>query len=142
MTEKVPVSVKFDYALLLYKKLVEESTDSVYEGKVVETFQKLNISMTHYTPLFNALREMGCIELLSKGVRGRPTVYRLHRAPERDAFNVIYTSALTTPPTGDTLRLDDHEQRLVSLERGFGDIDVKQVIVNFEKRIKALEDRG
>ena len=98
-TTELPPPRKFTYLLQLYNTMLIEAEgmdgEIIYEGKVVETFASLNISMSYYTPLFNILKELGCIELLDRGVRGRPTKYRLHKAPTVAAYETRYGSDLT-----------------------------------------------
>jgi hypothetical protein len=123
----------------LYQAMVSESTDGVYEGKVVETFQRLNISMSYYTTLFNALKELGCIELIERGVRSRPTKYRLHGSPDEDAYAARYASDLTGGAIPATISLSELEQRISNMERRLQGLEIKQVVVNFESRLSALE---
>jgi len=135
----------FGYLLQLYEAMEAEATkpkgskQKVYEGKVVTTFQKLNISMAHYTPLFNALKELGGVELLDRGARGRPTRYRLHHPPVEDAYENLYAGALTPAAKGATILSEELEQRISNIERRLEGLDVKGIAVNFEERIARLE---
>ena len=134
-----PESKMFSYALALYEAMEKEADDGVYEGKVVETFNRLRISGAHYTPLFTSLKELGCIELLERGVRGRPTRYRLHGPPREDAYENRYQAGLTNEPSPATLFLSELEQRVSNIERRLEGLDIKGIVVNYEERIGKLE---
>ena len=129
----------FSYALILYEAMEKEAKDGVYEGKVVETFNRLRISGAHYTPLFNSLKELGCIELIQRGVRGRPTRYRLHGAPSEDAYENRYAGGLTREASPATMFLSELEQRVSNMERRLEGLDIKGIVVNYEERISKLE---
>jgi hypothetical protein len=126
----------FDYTCRLYDALEEQAKSGIFEGKVVETFSKLGISMTHYTPLFNYLRELGCIEMLERGARARPTRYRLYGRPSREAFDGMY---LTKTPRPATIPLQGLEKRVLDLERRLDGLELKEMFLNLEKRVKNLE---
>lgn len=137
-----PEKRMFGYLLQLYEAMVKEATPKnkkVYEGKVVTTFQNLNISMAHYTPLFNALKELGCIELIDRGARGRPTRYRLHHPPVEDAYENLYAGGLTDGSKPATVPVAELEQRISNLERRLEGLDIKGMAVNFEERISKME---
>jgi hypothetical protein len=134
---EIDSSALFDHALKLYEAMNDQADkDGIYEGKVTDTFSKLGISMTYYTPLFNALKELGCIEMLERGTRARPTRYRLHGSPKRKAFDTIY---LTNVPRRATLPLESLEQRLSNLERRLDGLDIKAILLEQEKRLQKLE---
>lgn len=137
-----PVSRQFTYLLQLYEAMEAEATEGLYTGKVVDTFQSLNISMTYYTPLFNALKELGCIELLDRGTRNRPTKYRLLKQPTESAYTTRYDSGLTGTAKPATISTSELEQRIKAIERRLQGLELKQVIVNHEERIVALEKEG
>jgi hypothetical protein len=139
MPKVIEPPASFRYLLQLYEAMQAQAVDSVYAGKVTETFNSLDISMTYYTPLFNALKELGCIELLDRGVRGRPTQYKLIGAPTWEAYDARYESGLTGGAKPATVPLDEVEQRVRNLERRLEGLDIKQVIVNHEQRISAME---
>jgi len=146
-----PEARKFSYLLQLYEAMEKESTvikkngaksTTTYEGKVVTTFHSLGISMAHYTVLFNALKELGCIELIDRGARGRPTRYRLHGAPTEDAYDARYVKGdktLTGGAKPATIPLDELEQRITNLEGRLKGLDIKAVVVNHEERLVRLE---
>lgn len=131
------------YLAQLYQSMKAESADGVYEGKVVETFQGLNISMAYYTQLFNALKELGCIELIDRGVRGRPTKYRLHGEPTEDAYTGRYgAEGLTVGVKPATIPLSELEQRVKNMERRLQGLDIKEIFLDHEQRIVKLEKEG
>lgn len=132
-------SRKFTYIVQLYEAMVAESTKKIYEGKATETFHRLGISMAHYSELFRILKELGSIELLDRGARGRPTRYRMHVKPTAKAYDELYAGLLTKPEKPATIPLDEIEQRVKNLERRLEGVEVKQVLVNYEERISKLE---
>ena len=129
----------YSYAVRLYEAMDKQAVDGIYEGKVVDTFNSLHISQSHYTTLFNALKELGCIELLDRGVRGRLTRYRMHGAPDEAAYETRYESGLTGGAKPATVPIIELEQRINNLEGRLKGLEIKQVIVNHEERIVALE---
>ena len=132
----------YGYALKLYEAMDKQAEDGIYTGKVVDTFNSLRISQSHYTPLFNALKELGCIELLDRGVRGRPTRYRMHGPPDRDAYDARYVSSvsgLTGGAKPATVPITELEQRVATLEGRLKGLQIKEVVLNHEARIVALE---
>jgi hypothetical protein len=140
-----PEKRMFGYLLQLYEAMERESDKKIYEGKVVTTFQNLGISMAHYTPLFNALKELGCIELIDRGVRGRPTKYRLHHKPSEDAYENLYAgvaNGLTSGGKAATIGLDEIEQRVKNIEGRLKGLDINTIneaIANHEARLSKLE---
>jgi hypothetical protein len=144
--DKPEPSRKFSYLLQLYEAMEKESAPigkskklRLYEGKVVTTFQTIGISAAYYTELFNVLKELGCIELVDRGVRGRPTKYRLHGKPTEDAYEARYVKGLTTADKPATIPLDELEQRIKNLEGRLSGLQIKEIIVNYEDRIASLE---
>lgn len=135
---------KYTYILQLYETMVERSTDGIYEGKVVDTFASLGISNSYYTELFNVLKELGCIELLDRGTRNRPTRYRLHHAPTVVAYERRYikpTGGLTAAGKPATVTVTELEQRVSNIERRLSGVDIKQILADYEKRIARLEQQ-
>lgn len=129
----------YAYSLRLYQAMEKQAVDGIYEGKVVDTFHSLHISQSHYTTLFKALKELGCIELLDRGVRGRPTKYRMHGPPDETAFDTRYESGLTAGGKPARVPITELEQRISDIEGRLKGLQIKQVIVNHEERIVALE---
>lgn len=136
------MSVLFAHTKEFYELLSKQSNeDGIYLGKIVETFGTLNISMSHYTPILNALKELGCIELLERGARGRPTRIRLYDAPEQGAFDALYKSDLTSDVKPATVLGEELAQRISNIERRLEGLDVKAIVVDHESRIKKLETK-
>jgi len=139
MSSKVNKSKMYGYAVQLYEAMDNQAEDGIYVGKVVDTFNSLHISGSHYTTLFNALKELGCIELLDRGVRGRPTRYRMHGPPDEAAYDTRYESGLTAGEKPATVSVTELEKRIATLEGRLKGLQIKQVLVNYEERIVALE---
>lgn len=142
MPNKPEPDVMFDYAVALYKAMKSEAKGNTYTGKVVGTFGSLGISMSHYSTLFNSLKELGCIELLERGVRNRPTVYRLHHAPTREAYDKLYDGGLTRAEKPATIPTSELDKRISDIERRLKGLDLKQMFKNHEERLVTLEKGG
>jgi hypothetical protein len=144
LVEDEEVSRKFTYLTQLYEAMEAEAEDGIYKGKIVDTFATLSISMSYYTELFNVLKELGCIELIDRGVRGRPTRYRLHVAPTIVAYERSYAARdkdLTGADRPARVPITELDQRIMNIERMLSGVDIKQVLADYEKRIARLEQQ-
>lgn len=132
-------NVTFTYACKLYDELAKDATVGegeydVFTGSRVGVFRSLNISQTYYTPIYSALEETGCLELLERGRAGFPSVMALYHPPDEDEFTVAFKRNLTKTRSPSIL-----DQRVSNLEGRLGETDLSSVLVNFEQRIAALE---
>lgn len=128
----------FDHAMKLWNALDDLPFEKKREGKLVEVrkthiFRELGISQTYYSPIWGALEQAGCIEVVEKGTHGRPSRMILYRPPSEDTFSV---EVLTQPREPDILR-----QRVENIERRLDGVDLKGSIVSLKRQLDELSVR-
>ena len=126
----------YEHMNKMYLYLDDNATENVFEGSKVEAFRALKISQAYYTPVFDSLTELGCIEQVQRGNSGRPSRIVLHKPPDLDEFNERYTKLLTTPKPHDTL-----QQQIDDVRRRLPDIDLNSYIVSLDNRLTDIEAR-
>lgn len=126
-------------ALKLYDYMdVHKDSDGIYKDTKTKAFRATMISQTYYTPLFKALEEMGSIESLVIGGRGKRIHIRMISRPTEDAFAEAWrVVALTLTDKDDKLR-----QEIRDLHRRLPDVDLMKILKNFEERLQALERKA
>lgn len=136
------------YMASLYDTMLQQSAAlniedgeglQIWQGRLIETCTSVGIPQGYYKKVVDALRKLGCIEMLTRGTRGSTlTAFVLRQPPTQEAYDdAIVKSgweALTDTPSLDTIvsRLKDVETRL-------GGIDWLAIMVNYEERIAKLE---
>ena len=132
---KPPSSTMLDHVVKLYEYMSEHSVDGVYLGTKTEAYRAVGLSQTYYTPLWAALQDMGSIELLMVGGRGRRTHIRLLKHPEPDDFAAVWSRRdLTSHRSVGKLQED-----VEAINRRLPAVDLASIVVNFETRIARLE---
>jgi hypothetical protein len=144
----------FSYCAALYKRMELEAVAvkqegselpneyvHLWRGRVVETILDLDIPMGSYAKVVKKLRELGCIEQVTRGFRGdNLSEYVLHYPPTEDRWGEkISPRALTGAPTPDSLSaqvktLQDALQTIT------GGLNIVEAFSNIERRLRALED--
>lgn len=128
----------------LYARMEAEADEyHVWRGKIVDSCLTIGIALGSYSRVVNALRKLGCIDLIEQGYRGRPTVYRLayppteavwrERAPER-------TEDLTSAPSLDILS-GQFDDLVDMLETRLGGLNIVEALGELEKRIDDLQQQ-
>lgn len=134
-------SVVYEHALSFYQSLEneakEESIDEakllIFRGSITRAFRRLGISQAHYSPVRKALIELGSISIIQQGARNRDSVVALHHRPDADEFQV--TKDRLTP----NLSVATLQQQVSDLQRSMGGLNVVELAINFEKRLRELE---
>lgn len=118
MTEQEQEPIIFQHALSLYQALVDQSTNGRFTGSKIALFRSLGLSNAHYSRLFDALTELGCIEQVQRGSKTYPSIIVLHKPPALEEFRTAYRTRLTRPSSDATMRkrMDDLEGRIAALE--------------------------
>ena len=135
-----PPSKLRSYCHLLYARMDAEATDEqnvrVWRGRLIETCGDLGIPEGSYSKVVTRLRELGCIEQVTRGFRGTAlSTYIVRYPPTDEVWNVKSSSdPLTTAPTVDSL-----VARMENLERQLGGLNVVDAMANFEKRLQQVE---
>jgi hypothetical protein len=101
---------------------------------MVEAYKSIGASQHYYSGVMDALKDLGCITILSSGRRARPSVVALHHAPDETEFIFYSESRLTGAPEAAKLR-----SRLETLEKRIGGINIADALVNIDNRVKRLE---
>lgn len=132
----------YEHTLAMYNELrnraepLDNGDTMRFEGSKVEAFRAIGVSQAYYSPIFDALTELGCIEQIQRGASRLPSVILLHHPPESEDFAAIYHVALTKPTPLDTIR-----QEVDDLRRRLPEIDVKSFIVSLDARMTDIESR-
>lgn len=130
----------FDHIVATYDELAKHALDKdgklTFEGSKVEAYRSVNLSQSYYTPIFDALTEMGCIEQVQRGFARTPSVIVLHKRPVLSEFEGMYRGGLTKPTKLDTLR-----QQIENLDRRLPSIDLNGYIISLDQRLSELEAR-
>lgn len=139
-----PVPKLFEHATSVYNELAQRARldngeiDGTlrFEGSKVEAFRAVKISQMYYTPIFDLLTELGCIEQVRRGTSSQPSVIVLHKPPVLEEFTASHTKVLTKPTPLDTLR-----QQIEDMRRRLPDIDLNSYILSLDTRLSDLEAR-
>lgn len=130
----------FDHIVATYDELAKHALDKdgklTFEGSKVEAYRSVNLSQSYYTPIFDALTEMGCIEQVQRGFARTPSVIVLHKRPVLSEFEGMYRGVLTKPTKLDTLR-----QQIENLDRRLPSIDLNGYILSLDQRLSDIEAR-
>ena len=141
----------FGYCSLLYARMHQESivvsdtelpdgiSKNVWRGRLVATCDELNIPRGSYNRVVTALRNLGCVELATRGYSGKTSSeFILHYPPTQERYHeaIVKSSVegLTTKPTLDRLSAD-----IQDLRRQLGGINHIDAFSNIEGRLKNLE---
>ena len=141
----------FSYCSLLYAKMHQESivvsdielpdgaSRNVWRGRLVATCDELSIPRGSYNRVVTALRNLGCIELATRGYSGKTSSeFILHYPPTQERYHeaIVKSSVegLTAKPTLDRLSADVQD-----LRRQLGGINLIEAFSNIESRLKKLE---
>ena len=122
---------------------LNDKGELIWEGSLTKAFQDCGLHIRYYTPVRALLLDTDSIEILHRGNRNSLSVIRvLPLGVTPEALENISSGGLT----GDTraARLRDMELRLNALEGwrdgiGRGELNIAEVLRNFEMRITALE---
>lgn len=111
----------------------------VWQGRLIETCTSIGIPQGYYKKVVDALRMMGCIEMLSRGRRGSAlTAIALRHPPSAEAYDDAIVKSgwegLTRNPSPDMLAA-----QLKSVHENIGGINIRGVFKNHEDRVVALE---
>lgn len=130
------------YAAALYKLMDDEAQERevggdkvrVWEGFLTHAVKTVGIPDGVYRRVFTLLEDTGCVQLISRGARGYPSMV-----------------VLLNPPTEDRLRspqvLTRREDAATLLARtqefidSLGGLNIAEAVVNIEERLQALEAR-
>ena len=132
----------FDNALALYDRLSSvseiEKMDGihipVFRGSIVDAFDAVGISRSRYTPVMDALKQLGCFTVIASGRRSKPTIIALHHPPDEVEFMILHTGDLTGSPEAAKLR-----SRFERMEKAIGGINIADALTQLEARVAQLE---
>lgn len=140
----VPETAKTQhYASALYARMDSESSqiegDIIWQGRIIDTCISLGIPQGGYNRVVNALRKLGCIELIERGYRGNtPTVYRLLAPPTVEAWAASFVKSapddLTRKPSLDTL-----SKTVEAIADNIGGIHIPSALMVLDKELKKLQ---
>jgi hypothetical protein len=132
----------FYNAEAFYKELDAHAIDAevdgipvrVFSGPVTERYRATGASQGYYTRVFDALKELGCITVMTMGRRAEPSVIVLHYPPDETEFVFLESEGLTGTPEDARLRL-----RLENLEKRIGGVNIVDTLYQLDKRLTKVE---
>lgn len=132
----------FDAATKLYGFMLEAADSErvgdtelpVFRGQTTEQFGKLGISIGYYSRVMNVLKGQDCISQIQRGGQGLPSVIVLHYPPDHDKYLQTRSKPLTKRPD-----LAIVASEVEAIKTNMGGIDIKQMALDFESRLKRLE---
>jgi hypothetical protein len=141
------MAVKLEDLQNFYDALAEQSkpTDDGklrYEGHTYKLFAAIEpkLPQPYYSKLRRYLLHMGCVTQVRRGARHAPSVWILHFRPDSDSLSQVDKSAVLSPPAEEqNARLAVNRQQLRDILSKLGDLNVKDILYNFEQRLQALE---
>jgi hypothetical protein len=115
----------------------------------VELILNLGLSNSYYSPIFNALKEMGCIEQLERGRSARPSVYRLIKQPDLAEFFEAQNRGVGVSGKGRYINESLHSTRKLANDIETEVNGLKQIVAflasrqqETDRRLAALESQG
>lgn len=128
-----------EYCVRLFEAMSPNATEQegvlVWQGRLLEMAAGLGISRGNYSRAIAKLREMGCVEQISRGFRGTHlSTYALIQPPTPEAFVKSSDATLTSRPTYDSL-----VARVKELERQIGGLNIVEVLATHDGQIKELQ---
>jgi len=127
------------YAALLAEsneEIIESKVLNVYRGRISHLFSQQGIGAGYYSDIFKALEAMGSISYIQRGSRGVESVIVCHYPPDPDAYEARPKPDLTGAEEFANLM-----ETVKLTEKLVGGIDIGRVMVDFERRLKALESK-
>lgn len=132
------------YALEVYRGLASNSSESdegtyrIFSGSISEVYSSLKISKQHYTKIMSSLIESGAIEYMRRGNVHGPTVLHLFGEPTLDRL----AESATLNKAASKRQRSDLEGRLLIVESSIAGLNVKQALLNIERRLTELEAKS
>lgn len=116
-----------------------QETILVWQGRIIETCTSIGIPEGYYKKVVDALRTIGCIEVLSRGKRGASlTTIVLRFPPTAELYEGAIVKSgwqgLTTAPSLDTLAAQVRD-----VLKQIGGLHIVDAFKNHEDRIAKLE---
>jgi hypothetical protein len=141
------MAVKLDDLQRFYDALAEQAKpvgngDLRYEGHTYKLFAAIEPKMPqpYYSKLRRYLLHMGCVTQEKRGAKSANSVWILHRRPDSDSLSQVDRSAVLSPPQEEQLaRRAVDRQQLKDILSKLGDLNVKEILYDFEKRIAQAE---
>lgn len=111
----------------------------IWQGRLIDTCTSVGIPTGSYKKVVDALRTMGCIEIISRGRRGNtPTVFVLRYPPTQELYDEAIVKSgwegLTTAPSTDTLAAQVRD-----ILKRLGGLNIVEALKNHDERLGKLE---
>jgi len=133
------------YDLLLEQSKENKHGEQLFEGSVVEVYKQTGASSRYYSSIRKLLisPELDpCITFLQRGNGSQPTIINLHHPPPED-WEKISEKGLTAPRERATLlvELEAEVNRLRAWRESIGEVNLSEVVRDFEMRLTRLENK-
>jgi hypothetical protein len=128
------------YALEIYKLLHKSSKPTeegmrVFTGSLSELYATLGMSKQHYSKIMACLVETGSIAYVQRGNAHQKTIVHVFKEP---AYEELLNTLVISKQAA-YRRRTDLEIRVEQLENLVSGLNMKEALLNHEKRIKELE---
>jgi len=134
----------YSYASAFYARCLQEATDTVIEGDRVklwkgfigQTARELDIPRGMEQKIIKPLTEMGCLEVLTRGVGPHPSILVLRHAPTEDLWvgEDRAPVGLTRRATFATMVAD-----VENIKRSLGGVNLAEALIALDQRLEQLE---
>jgi hypothetical protein len=134
------------YELLEERSTVDESGERTFVGSLKELFNETGASTTYYTPirrLLDSPHDDPCITIYQRGNSNQESVIRLNHSPPEE-WQKIFVRDLTGGRESATIlvRMEREVEALIAWRESLGEVNIAKALVNFEKRLRALEAKS
>ena len=103
----------------------DHDTDTgMFEGSLVSTFEDAGIDRSRYSQVVKKLKDMGCIEQVTRGNAHKPSKWILYKEPTQTDFEMAGGSWVSHTGSGG-LRGDSKSQRITDLQARVQDLDYR-----------------
>lgn len=111
----------------------------IWQGRLIETCNRVGIPTGYYKKVVDALRGLGCIEMITRGTRGSTlTAFMLRYPPTREAYDEAIVKSGWQGLT-EAASLDTIASQVKDIQARLGGINWLAIMKDYEERITKLE---
>jgi len=139
----------YEHTKAVYDSMLDQATKNereeiLFEGYMTHVVKSVGASTKYYSQIRKLLLSPDldpCITIISRGNSSQPSIIQLHHPPS-DEWENISRGDLTASAGDATLRLQELEARIERLQawrESIGEVNLSEVLLDFESRIQKLE---